>query len=115
MHDSTRSIRSARGMALVAALCAVCAVAGCTVYVRPAPADAVFVMHEPPPPRYEVIVVRPGPTYIWVAGYWGWRSTDYVWIPGRWVVPPPNRGRKWSPGRWKHERRGWYWVEGRWR
>ncbi|HVZ49524.1 MAG TPA: YXWGXW repeat-containing protein [Gemmatimonadaceae bacterium] len=73
-----------------------------------------FIVREPPRPRREVIVTRPGPGYVWIAGYWHWVEPEYVWVPGRWTLPP--RGfRRWEPGRWQHEQRGWYWVEGRWR
>jgi hypothetical protein len=44
----------------------------------------------PPPPRHEIVVVRPGPHYVWVRGYWDWRPAyyDYVWVPGYWARPP---------------------------
>jgi hypothetical protein len=73
-----------------------------------------FVQREPPPPRREVIVASPGPGYVWVAGHWSWRSNDYVWEPGTWVIIQTGYHR-WEPGRWRHDRRGWYWVEGHWR
>ncbi len=88
----------------------------CTLYVRGPlpPAGAVFVVREPPPPRREVIPVRPGAGYVWIGGYWIWRPPEYVWVPGRWVLPPPGH-RKWVAGKWYREPRGWFWVEGYWR
>ena len=84
------------------------------------PPGAVFVEIGPPPARYEVAPVQPGPEFIWVAGYWGWVGTEYQWMPGRWVERPQPRAH-WVPGRWvrAHGRGrgyggGWYWVEGRW-
>ena len=40
----------------------------------------------PPPPRYEVIPVAPGPAHVWIAGHWVWRPErhEHVWIPGAW-------------------------------
>ena len=88
----------------------------CAVYVRPPvpPPGAVFIVREPPPLRREAIVVRPGRTYIWVEGYWVWRQPEFVWVPGRWALPPTG-ARKWQPGRWHHEPRGWFWIEGYWK
>ncbi len=78
------------------------------------PPGVVYVSRRPPPDRVDVVVMRPGPGYAWVRGYWRWDRDDYVWMPGRWVVI--ERGyRGWAPGRWVHHRRGWYWVEGHWR
>ena len=75
------------------------------VYVRIGP---------PPPPRREVVAVRPGPRYVWVPGYNRWDGRAYAWTPGAWVLPPPNR-RGWVPGRWRNTPRGYYWTEGHWR
>ncbi len=56
----------------------------------------------------------PGPNYLWVPGYWRRNGAEYVWVTGRYVVPPA-RNRAWVPGEWHHNRRGWYFVEGHWR
>jgi WXXGXW repeat (2 copies) len=81
------------------------ALAGVRVYVRVGPPRAVV----------EVRPAAPGPRYVWVAGYHRWDGAAYVWVPGRWVVPPPHR-RVWVTGHWAHRpRHGWYWVDGRWR
>jgi hypothetical protein len=74
----------------------------------------IYVRIGPPPPRKEVLVVRPGPEYVWVKGYHRWDGNQYVWVPGSWVVPPRPHAR-WVDGRWVHRRQGWIWVEGRWR
>jgi hypothetical protein len=79
-----------------------------------ADARIVFVPSAPPPRVREVIVVRPGPGYVWVPGYHRWEGGSYVWVAGHWQQPPRARAR-WIAGRWRHERRGWYWTEGRWR
>jgi hypothetical protein len=89
---------------------------GCAVYVRapPPPMGVVFAVREPPPVREEIIIERPGPEHVWIGGYWGWREREYVWVPGRWEVPPRGM-RRWEAGRWYHEPRGWFFVEGHWR
>ncbi|MDP4200424.1 MAG: hypothetical protein Q8922_07145 [Bacteroidota bacterium] len=44
----------------------------------------------PPPPRYEVVVPAPTPSAVWVPGNYAFdvRLARYVWVPGRWQVPP---------------------------
>lgn len=46
-----------------------------------------------PPLRHEVVIVRPGPRYVWVPGYWNWEPyrRHYVWVGGRWLLPPTPR------------------------
>jgi len=86
---------------------------GALACVPPPPPGAVVVVREPPRERVEVIVASPGPRYVWVRGFWRWERNDYVWVPGRWVIP--ERGfHKWVPGHWQHRRGGWFWVEGHW-
>ena len=75
---------------------------------------APFVAPGPPPPApAETIVVAPGPDYVWMAGYWGWRGR-WVWMPGLWVLPPHPHG-VWVRGYWARRPRGWAWREGYWR
>jgi len=63
----------------------------------------------------ETRVVAPSRRHIWIAGYHRWDGNAYVWVPGRWELPPAHR-RAWVRGHWVHERRnGWYWVDGHWR
>ncbi len=40
--------------------------------------------YAPPPPRYEVVGVAPGPGYIWINGYWAGNPGHYRWVRGRW-------------------------------
>ena len=88
---------------------------GATLAVGAAEAQ-VYVRIGPPPraPR-EVVPVRPGPRYVWVAGYHGWDGARYVWQPGAWVLPPEPHRSHWIPGHWRNSPRGYYWVEGHWR
>jgi len=82
----------------------------------PAGADTrVYVRIGPPAPVVEQVVVAPSGRHIWIAGYHRWDGQAYVWVPGRWDLPPGSY-RAWVAGHWVHHRRnGWYWVEGHWR
>lgn len=68
----------------------------------------------PPPLRAEAYGVAPGPGYVRVNGYWGWRGNAYAWTSGSWVRPP-RRHAVWVAPSW--ERRGgrYRFHEGRWR
>jgi hypothetical protein len=35
----------------------------------------------------------PGVDYVWVPGYWSYRTTGYVWVPGAWCYRPVHVGR----------------------
>jgi hypothetical protein len=85
-------------------LAAVPASASTRVYVRVGPPAAVV----------EVRPVTPGPRYVWIDGYHRWDGRAYVWVPGRWALPPRARAA-WVPGHWAHSNRGYYFVEGHWR
>ena len=74
----------------------------------------VYVKIAPPAPIAEVRVVAPGPRHVWIGGYHRWDGRAYVWVPGRWALPP-RAGVVWVAGHWKHGPHGWYWVEGHWR
>jgi hypothetical protein len=75
----------------------------------------VYVRIGPPAPVVETRIVAPSPRHVWIAGYHRWDGRAYVWVPGRWELPPSHRAA-WVPGHWVHHRRnGWYWVEGHWR
>ncbi len=62
-----------------------------TVVVGPVVGTEVIVTQAPPPPRTEVIVVRPGPAYVWVPGAWVWQGR-WVWEGGHWAQPPRPNG-----------------------
>ena len=75
--------------------------------------------HPPPPPppaQVEVVPATPGPAYVWVPGYWGWRGPrrGYAWVPGGYAVPA-QPSYQWVPGYWAPRPGGWVWVEGHWR
>ena len=85
-----------------------------TLFSGCAARGAVVVGFAPPPPRYGVIGVAPGPGYVWIDGFWGWSGNRYVWTAGRWAQPPHAHAR-WVRGEWRHEGRGWRYREGHWR
>ena len=85
---------------LVAAMLAGCAVR----LVVPGP---------PPGPFVEVHGAAPGPAFVWIDGYWAWRSR-WVWTAGSWVVPPRAHA-VWVPARWYRHGGGWRWAPGYWR
>ena len=74
----------------------------------------VYVRVGPPAPVVEVRPVAPGPRFAWVDGYHRWDGRAYVWVPGRWALPP-RAGVAWVPGHWAHTTRGYYFVQGHWR
>ncbi len=81
-----------------------------------APAGAIIEV-EPPPPRVEVIPVRPSVTHLWIGGRWAWRPAirRYEWVPGHWRVPAHPHHRHWIPGHWARGPGGWHYVRGHWR
>lgn len=100
-------VRRAMGATLVAALmlaAAAQAEAGRRIYVRVGP----------PVPVVEVRAVAPGSRYVWTRGYHRWDRRAYVWVPGRWVVPP-RRHAAWVAPRWVSGPHGWHFVAGYWR
>lgn len=74
----------------------------------------VVVKVGPPAAVVETRPVSPGPNYVWVDGYQQWNGNAYVWVPGRWDVPPRPHAR-WVAHHWVHRHGGWVMVEGRWR
>jgi len=73
-----------------------------------------YVRVAPPPPRYAVVGVAPGPGFVWTEGFWDRRGGNWFWVQGRWARPPRARA-VWVPGRWV-DRGGRYRFErGHWR
>ncbi len=78
-------------------------------------AAEVFVTVAPPPPvTTAVIGVAPSPRHVWTAGYHQWNGRAYVWVPGRWVIPP-RAGGVWIAPHWAPRRGGYVFVPGHWR
>ena len=74
----------------------------------------VVVRIVPPAAIVETRPVRPGPNFVWIAGYHRWENNAYVWVPGRWEAPPRPHAR-WVAHRWVRRHGGWVMVEGHWR
>jgi len=74
----------------------------------------VIVRIAPPAAIVETAPARPGPNFVWIKGYHRWDGNAYVWVPGRWEVPPHGR-RRWVEHRWVRRGDHWVFVEGRWR
>jgi hypothetical protein len=101
----------ARRWALLGVVGAALALAGC--------ADTYgygnyYARTPPPPSRYERYGQAPGPGYVWINGYWGYRGNNYYWNSGRWERPPRGRHR-WEDGRWENRGDRYQWREGHWR
>ena len=68
----------------------------------------------PPPPRYGIVGVAPGPGFMWTDGYWDRRGGQWYWVGGRWMRPPRARA-VWVPGTWHQDRNRWRFQRGHWR
>ena len=77
-------------------------------------ASYTYATVPPPPIRVETYGPVPGPGYIWIQGYWGYRDNGYFWVPGRWNRPPLGR-HEWRPGYWEDQGGRHRWHEGQWR
>jgi YXWGXW repeat-containing protein len=80
---------------------------------NPASTTVVVAPTAPPPPQAETPPPAPGPSYVWRTGHWWWDGAQYVWKPGRYVMPPTTVAR-WRPGYWQEGPSGWFWVDGSW-
>ena len=89
---------------LIAALLLSCgSVVGAQVSlgIRIGPPPAVRVEHRP---------ARPGPEYVWVAGYWyPGEHNHYVWHSGYWSRPPYEGARWVAPRRADGQFYAGYW------
>lgn len=74
----------------------------------------VVVRIGPPAAIVERPLPRPGPNHVWIAGFHRWDGNAYVWVPGRWELPPRPHAR-WVAHRWVRRHGGWVFIEGRWR
>ena len=74
----------------------------------------VIVTVRPPVAIVETRPLAPGPRHVWIAGYHSYVNGAYVWVPGRWELPPRPRAR-WVPHHWVRRHGGWVMIEGHWR
>lgn len=114
--------RFSRAAILAGASLTLFASAGCIVAERrphrPAPVvETVVVIREAPPPLRREIVVereRPSARHVWIAGFWRHDGRVYMWVPGRWEVPPHARA-VWVEPRWEFRGGTHIFIEGVWR
>lgn len=82
--------------------------------------DVVVERAPPPPPRQrEVVIQRPAPDMVWVAGYYAYAGQNregrhYEWVPGHWERPEPQY-RTFVEPHWARRGRGYVYVDGYWR
>ncbi|MDX2187941.1 MAG: hypothetical protein SFV32_13485 [Opitutaceae bacterium] len=74
----------------------------------------VIITHQPPVPQTETVLAQPTSDHVWIPGYWHYRDSRYVWIAGRWEVPP-HHDAVWVSPRWEKEENGYRYYEGYWR
>lgn len=90
-----------------------------TIYHSEAEATTNVVVEQappPPPPRREVIVERPAPDAVWVAGYYAYSPDGrrYDWVAGHWERPEPQYHTFVQP-HWSRRGREYVYVQGYWR
>jgi hypothetical protein len=76
--------------------------------------EEVVVRVAPPHAVVETRVVAPSPNHVWIAGYHRWDGAAYVWVPGRWELPPHPHAH-WVAHKWVKRHGGYVLVEGHWR
>jgi len=73
-----------------------------------------YAQYAPPPPRYGVVGVAPGPGYVWINGYWNRTGGNWAWVGGNWARPPRAHA-VWVAHEWRREGRGYRFYRGHWR
>jgi hypothetical protein len=79
------------------------------------PEGYVYTLEIPPEPRNRGETgIAPTSAFIWVNGYWTRVRDRWVWVPGRFVLPPQQH-LAWEAGYWVALRYGYVRIPGRWR
>ena len=109
----------------VASLSALATIAACGTHTKEVVREQPIVQQQPVVERERVVVMTPpaAPTetippapspsgYTWVSGFYEFRDSRWVWVPGKWVVgsvrpvpqansesppPAPFAGARWVP------------------
>jgi hypothetical protein len=76
-------------------------------------AEVVVKMAPPAPQSMAVVGSAPGPKYVWIDGYYRWSGNRYVWVSGKWIVPP-RAGAIWIAARWVPRDGSYVFIAGRW-
>jgi len=83
----------------------------------PTPTGRVIVYETPPPPRHEAVRSPRdmGNNQTWIAGYWSFADSHWVWVPGH-VDVKPTPTSVWVAGHWDRnpDGEGWIWTPGHW-
>ena len=95
-------------------LCAAVLLIGGALFSGCAVRTGVAIGFAPPPPRYAVVGVAPGPGYVWTEGYYSYRGSGYGWVSGRWMRPPHPHA-EWVAGTWVQGHHGYEFRKGYWR
>lgn len=74
----------------------------------------IAALQPPPPPRSEAIPEQPSPAHVWLPGYWDFRDNQFVWVGGRWEVPP-RANLTYVPAHWESRGDRYVLVAGYWR
>ena len=56
----------------------------------------------------------PSSGHVWIAGQHTRRDGKWVWVSGRYAVPP-SADQVWVPGHWVAHLHGYAWIPGAWR
>lgn len=67
----------------------------------------------PPPLQAETPPPPPATALVWVAGFWQWNSTSWVWIPGSYQLRPDPRVQ-WRAAEWRPRGRVHVLIPGGW-
>jgi hypothetical protein len=89
-----------------------------TIYRSPEEAASNVVVPwipaQPPPPQVaEAVTPPPSPSAVWIPGYWAYNGASYIWLGGRWEIPPPNC-RAYVAPYWARRGRGYVYIRGYW-
>lgn len=65
------------------------------------------------PPSNDSPDEQPSSQHVWIPGHWRWGQGSYVWVAGRWELPPvPNA--TWIAPQWQQQGSGYVLHEGYW-
>jgi len=56
----------------------------------------------------------PSPEHVWLAGHHTRMGGEWVWVNGRYALPPSD-DVVWVPGHWVAHLHGYAWIPGAWR
>lgn len=88
---------------------------GNVVIVQEPPRDRMVVVRsQPPAPYAERIPRQPTRDAVWIPGYWVSQRNQWVWVSGRWEVPPRRNAHYENP-QWEKKGTEFHFSIGGWR